>query len=561
MRRGPCAPNATRQPRRSGVALLTPVLPLVLYYALHVDAALAFIVSALYGVLVTRPRSAVQTLVAAAIRGVEDVAPAVLLFIGIGMLLTATKEPQFAQRWRRSSPAAGCAIRSRSSSFSGLLSPLVLYRGPLNPFGVGIAIFTVLLAAHAIAAGDPGRRRHGGRASAERLRSNQHRQRVGRQLHRRADRRDHAAVRLPYQVGRRDRGDASSLRRGAGAFRRARRSHAVQPRRARADALPRTLCAGMRPRTASASGTTATPLAQRRSQRVAARVAATTAFASVRLRDDPECERLLRANRTPRTSRDGVDAFSSSEGTDLDVGLRLEDCGGWIVGEWHDHAIVAASACRGDARGARRAQGVARVLAVGAQRTRAQRTTCSQRGLATPPAIRRRTITRCSKRSTATCASYVRAGGPAYDAGLRTGDIVNKLDGKYWWEYGTYQTQSRAYDGQPHAFEIERGGTDRSTCNSEHRSTPAKDSRMTTSIRSSRRIATRIDDELPRRAQSVGLRFRRSPPIRRTGDVRRCCERLVERMSEIGLDARVLETAGNPLAYGSGWTRPASRRC
>ncbi len=34
------------------------------------------------------------------------------------------------------------------------------------------------------------------------------------------------------------------------------------------------------------------------------------------------------------------------------------------------------------------------------------------------------------------------------------------------------------------------------------------------------------------------------------GDVRRCCERLVARMTEIGMDARVLETDGNPLAYG-----------
>ena len=34
-------------------------------------------------------------------------------------------------------------------------------------------------------------------------------------------------------------------------------------------------------------------------------------------------------------------------------------------------------------------------------------------------------------------------------------------------------------------------------------------------------------------------------------DVRRCCERLVERMNQIGLQARVLETAGNPLAYGA----------
>lgn len=40
-------------------------------------------------------------------------------------------------------------------------------------------------------------------------------------------------------------------------------------------------------------------------------------------------------------------------------------------------------------------------------------------------------------------------------------------------------------------------------------------------------------------------------------DVRRCCERLVQRMSQIGLDARVLETDGNPLAYGEWLKAPA----
>jgi len=35
--------------------------------------------------------------------------------------------------------------------------------------------------------------------------------------------------------------------------------------------------------------------------------------------------------------------------------------------------------------------------------------------------------------------ALVRAGGPAWIAGLRTGDIVDKVDGRYWWEYGTYQ--------------------------------------------------------------------------------------------------------------------------
>ncbi len=55
--------------------------------------------------------------------------------------------------------------------------------------------------------------------------------------------------------------------------------------------------------------------------------------------------------------------------------------------------------------------------------------------------------------------AYVRPGGPAYAAGMRTNDIVEKLDGKYWWEYGTFQSEARAYDGLPHTFEIQRGKT------------------------------------------------------------------------------------------------------
>ena len=54
--------------------------------------------------------------------------------------------------------------------------------------------------------------------------------------------------------------------------------------------------------------------------------------------------------------------------------------------------------------------------------------------------------------------AYVRPGGPAYAAGLRTDDVVDKVDGRFWWEYGTYQTQLRAYDGKPHTFDVTRAG-------------------------------------------------------------------------------------------------------
>ena len=206
-------------PHVPAVALLTPVLPIVLYYALKMPATPAFMISALFGVLVTRPREAVQTLVAAAIRGVEDVAPAVLLFMGIGMLLVATQQPQFAAALQ---PLAGGWIANPALYVLvfGVASPLALYRGPLNPFGVGIAIFTVLLAAQRRSAGRSRRRDYGGRASAKRLRSDQYGERVGRQLHRRADRHHHEAYAAVPSRGC-DRSDAGGGLRGAAALWRA----------------------------------------------------------------------------------------------------------------------------------------------------------------------------------------------------------------------------------------------------------------------------------------------------------------------------------------------------
>src|SRR5581483_5537211 len=74
------------------------------------------------------------------------------LFIGIGMLLTATRQPQFAAAMR---PIVSSSVFHNPFAYVvifGLLSPLALYRGPLNPVGVGIAVFTVLLTAHVLPA-------------------------------------------------------------------------------------------------------------------------------------------------------------------------------------------------------------------------------------------------------------------------------------------------------------------------------------------------------------------------------------------------------------------------
>ena len=126
------------------VALAVPVIPLALHAGLGVPVVAAFVIGAVLGVVITRPRELVQQLSSAAVKGMEDVAPAVILMIGIGMLLNATTLPGV----RGALGPLISTVDFRSPViyvlFFGLLSPLALYRGPLNPYGIGIGIFLLI---------------------------------------------------------------------------------------------------------------------------------------------------------------------------------------------------------------------------------------------------------------------------------------------------------------------------------------------------------------------------------------------------------------------------------
>jgi hypothetical protein len=440
-----------KPPRVPAIALLTPLLPLGLYYALHVEAAPAFAVAAIFGVVVTRPRVAVQTLMAAAIRGVEDVAPAVLLFMGIGMLLTATKAPQFAAAL--APLAAGGWIHNPIAYVAvfGFASPLVLYRGPLNPFGVGIAIFTVLLASGAVPplvlvaaimavvqvqnVCDPTNTANVWVANFTGVPIVTITKRT-----------------LPFQVGVAVAATVAVTLASPALF--GVRAFAAALPAARADAgTPLGFFAPASARGRIAVGGDGTPLAP---AAVGAVIAALDesgwrAFASD---DDPN---LRDCTNKPYAAYAYVttSSFALLEGTDFDVGVRLEDCGGWIVDEWHDHAVTGTPGAA-DAR-AHALADVAR-LRGWTKTDPAHSANLFGLGAAVAPADRPAYFYAMFKTVDGNMRVYARAGGPAYAAGLRSGDVVDKLDGKFWWEYGTYQTQQRAYDGKPHAFEIERGG-------------------------------------------------------------------------------------------------------
>ncbi len=133
------------------IALLLPILPLILHIGIGWQVLPSFLISAVIGVLITRPKEIVKQLTSAAVKGLEDVAPAIILMIGIGMLLTATKLPGVREALQPLIQGIPFSSPLVYVLFFGLLSPLALYRGPLNIYGLGIGIFSLIASLNLLA--------------------------------------------------------------------------------------------------------------------------------------------------------------------------------------------------------------------------------------------------------------------------------------------------------------------------------------------------------------------------------------------------------------------------
>ena len=435
-------PGPPPRKRAGPLALITPLLPLVLFAGFHVDPIVGFAIAALYGVLVTRPREIVQTLVASWIRGIEDVAPATILMIGIGMLFVASQTPQVTAAVAPLVTAVAPRSPLAYVIVFGLLSPLALYRGPLNIFGVGIGVFTVLASLHVLApialvaavmaivqvqnVCDPTNTQNVWVANftgvpVERI----------------------TRLTLGWQVGVATIGTIAVVAFGSALF-----GTAPFPAQSAAAATlaPRGLAAPPSAAyaiavfaDASVEGASA---AREISQTIARgwggyRIVPATGDPSA---SDCVAKTYAAALRVAVSQLPGVAAH--------DVAIELVDCAGWSVDTWHAQGDVRQAALDALFR-----------VRVWAHERPSYAAEVFSRGLAFDPDNAKPTYFYVLfKPSDGYMRALVRPGGPAYIAGLRTGDIVDKIDGRFWWEYGTYQSQLRAYDGRPHSFDVERGG-------------------------------------------------------------------------------------------------------
>jgi uncharacterized protein YebE (UPF0316 family) len=321
----------------------------------------------------------------------------------------------------------------------GVLSPLALYRGPLNVYGVGIGVFTVLATMHVIApvalvaavmavvqvqnVCDPTNTQNVWVANFTGVGVD----RITR-------------LTLPYQVAVATLAVIAVAVFGAQLFARAPFTFFTPPAAA-----------------AELTGLTAPFAAAQTIAVIAADPAAVDAAREVR----HAIERGWRGYRTVETQTDPAAGDCAAkpyaavarvsverDAAQRDIGIELLDCGGWSVDQWHAQGS--------DTR--RLALDVLFRLRLWMHDRPALAANVFGRGLAYDPAAGPTYFYTLFKPSDGYMRALVRPGGPAYVAGLRTGDVVDKLDGRYWWEYGTYQTELRAYDGKPHTYDVERGG-------------------------------------------------------------------------------------------------------
>lgn len=127
------------------IALISPIIPVVLVFAFNMPLVAAIVIGILATLILSTPKKPIHVVSSSFIEGIQDVAGAASLMIGIGILLNAVMSPEVSAILQ---PAISILIPTNPLMFVlvfGLLSPLAIYRGPLNVWGLGSGIISLLV--------------------------------------------------------------------------------------------------------------------------------------------------------------------------------------------------------------------------------------------------------------------------------------------------------------------------------------------------------------------------------------------------------------------------------
>lgn len=132
---------------RGGLAMLTPLIPIILVAVFKVPVCPAFIAGIVWILIFTAKSfsKAMNTLVKTCYDGITNSAPAVILMIGIGILYLAVTHSMVKAVLNPFLLAVVPSNKIGFIIFFSLLAPLALYRGPMNLFGLGSGIAALVI--------------------------------------------------------------------------------------------------------------------------------------------------------------------------------------------------------------------------------------------------------------------------------------------------------------------------------------------------------------------------------------------------------------------------------
>ena len=155
------AVNGKSDKKVPAIALIAPIIPIVTVFLFKavwgfgaadkgmldaVGAAIfGFIAASAYAIAVTHPGRIVNIFSGSIVEGIQDIAGVIFLFMGIGMLVSCVTNAAVA---RHLNPVINSLVPSGKLGaliFFSALSPLALYRGPLNMFGMGAGVAALLV--------------------------------------------------------------------------------------------------------------------------------------------------------------------------------------------------------------------------------------------------------------------------------------------------------------------------------------------------------------------------------------------------------------------------------
>lgn len=128
------------------IALISPLVPVVLVFALKLQLVPAILIGIIVALILSTPKNPIHVVSSSFVEGIQETAGACALMIGIGMVLKSVMAPEVAAVLE---PVIKAVIPNSALMFVlvfGLLSPLAIYRGPLNVWGLGSGIVALLAA-------------------------------------------------------------------------------------------------------------------------------------------------------------------------------------------------------------------------------------------------------------------------------------------------------------------------------------------------------------------------------------------------------------------------------